>query len=81
MEEKITKSGNGLKPQLNRATQMSGDRDAMGYGAEPPEDVAPAHLAAILEGLAQARRLEFATDFEVEAASDSLPPWLGALRC
>jgi hypothetical protein len=32
---------------------------------EPPD---PAHLAAVLEGLAQAKRREFATDDEVEAA-------------
>jgi len=33
-----------------------------------PEDTDPAHLADVLEGLAQARRREFATDAEVEAA-------------
>jgi len=32
------------------------------------EPVDPAHLAAILEGLTQAKRREFATDDEVEAA-------------
>lgn len=32
------------------------------------ERVEPAHLAAVLEGLAQAKRREFATDDEVEAA-------------
>ena len=32
------------------------------------EPVDPAHLAAVLEGLAQAKRREFATDAEVEAA-------------
>lgn len=32
------------------------------------EPVDPAHLAAVLEGLAQAKRREFATDDEVEAA-------------
>jgi hypothetical protein len=31
------------------------------------EPVDPAHLAAVLEGLAQAKRREFATDDEVEA--------------
>jgi DNA-binding transcriptional regulator YdaS (Cro superfamily) len=35
---------------------------------ESPEDIDPAHLADVLEGLAQARRREFATDEEVEAA-------------
>ena len=33
-----------------------------------PEDVDPAHLPAVLEGLAQARRGEFASDSEIEAA-------------
>jgi hypothetical protein len=32
------------------------------------EPVDPSHLAAVLEGLAQAKRREFATDDEVEAA-------------
>jgi hypothetical protein len=36
--------------------------------AGEPEDIDPAHLPDILEGLAQARRREFATDTEVEAA-------------
>lgn len=35
---------------------------------EPPEPIDPAHLPAVLEGLAQAKRREFATDEEVEAA-------------
>jgi hypothetical protein len=34
----------------------------------PPEKIDPAHLPAVLEGLAQAKRREFATDDEVEAA-------------
>lgn len=33
-----------------------------------PEEIEPAHLAAVLEGLAQAKRREFATDAEVAAA-------------
>jgi len=33
-----------------------------------PEDINPAHLADVLESLAQARRREFATDAEVETA-------------
>jgi hypothetical protein len=32
-----------------------------------PGEVDPAHLPAVLEGLAQAKRREFATDAEVEA--------------
>jgi UDP:flavonoid glycosyltransferase YjiC (YdhE family) len=33
-----------------------------------PEDIDPAHLADVLESLAQAKRREFATDAEVEVA-------------
>jgi DNA-binding TFAR19-related protein (PDSD5 family) len=33
-----------------------------------PEEIDPADLPAVLEGLAQAKRREFATDAEVEAA-------------
>jgi hypothetical protein len=37
-------------------------------GDGEPEPIDPAHLPAVLEGLAQARRREFVTDAEVEAA-------------
>lgn len=40
---------------------LSGDEGA-------PEEIDPAHLPAVLEGLAQAKRREFATDAEIEAA-------------
>ena len=33
-----------------------------------PEEIDPAHLSAVLEGLAQAERRQFATDAEIEAA-------------
>jgi hypothetical protein len=33
-----------------------------------PQPIGPAHLPDVLEGLAQARRRQFATDAEVEAA-------------
>jgi hypothetical protein len=33
-----------------------------------PEDIAAAHSPAVLEGLAQAKRREFAADAEIEAA-------------
>ena len=36
--------------------------------AGEPEDVDPAHLEGVLESLAQAKRREFATDAEIEAA-------------
>ena len=35
---------------------------------DQPEEIDPAHLADVLEGLAQAKRREFATDAEIEAA-------------
>jgi hypothetical protein len=37
-------------------------------GDEEPEPTDPEHLSAVLEGLGQVRRGEFATDEEVEAA-------------
>jgi DNA-binding TFAR19-related protein (PDSD5 family) len=33
-----------------------------------PEEIDPAHLSDVLESLAQAKRREFATDAEIEAA-------------
>ena len=35
---------------------------------EQAEEIDPAHLSSVLEGLAQSRRREFASDAEVEAA-------------
>lgn len=37
-------------------------------GDGEPEEISATHLPAVLEGLAQAKRREFATDSEVEAA-------------
>jgi hypothetical protein len=37
-------------------------------GEEEPDAIDPVHLTAVLEGLAQAKRRQFATDDEVEAA-------------
>jgi hypothetical protein len=42
--------------------------------AGEPEGVPPEHLAAVLEGLAQAKRGEFASDAEVEAAFRGFDP-------
>jgi hypothetical protein len=39
-----------------------------------PEPIDPADLSAVLEGLAQAKRREFATDAEVEAAFRRFDP-------
>ncbi len=40
---------------------MAGDQDG-------PEEIDPTHLSEVLESLAQAKRREFATDAEIEAA-------------
>ncbi len=37
-------------------------------GEETPEPIDPSHLSDVLEGLAQAKRRQFASDAEVEAA-------------
>jgi len=37
-------------------------------GDSEPEDIDPAHLSAVLEGLTQADNRQFASDAEVEAA-------------
>jgi DNA-binding TFAR19-related protein (PDSD5 family) len=41
---------------------------ALAGNNDEPEPIDPANLPAVLEGLAQAKRREFATDEEVEAA-------------
>jgi hypothetical protein len=40
----------------------------LAVGNSEPEQIDPAHLWAVLQGLAQAKRHEFATDEEIEAA-------------
>ena len=39
-----------------------------------PEEIDPAHLPAVLEGLAQAKRREFASDTDIEAAFRRFDP-------
>jgi hypothetical protein len=39
-----------------------------------PEEIDPAHLPNVIESLAQAKRREFATDAEVEAAFRCFDP-------
>ena len=48
--------------EIARAMLVLADKDA------EPEEIDPAHLGDVLEGLAEARRREFATDAQVEAA-------------
>jgi hypothetical protein len=43
-------------------------------GKEEPEDVDPAHRLAVLEGLAQANRRDFASDADIEAAFRRFDP-------
>jgi predicted transcriptional regulator len=43
-------------------------------GEDQPETTDAAHLSAVLEGLAQAKRGEFASDAEVEAAFRRFDP-------
>lgn len=43
-------------------------------GGEQPEEIDPAHLPDILESLAQAKRREFASDIEIEAAFRRFDP-------
>jgi hypothetical protein len=43
-------------------------------GADEPEPISPAELPAVLEGLAQVKRGEYASDAEVEAALRRFDP-------
>jgi len=43
-------------------------------GEGEPENIDPAHLPDVLQGLAQARRHQFATDAEVAAAFQRFDP-------
>jgi hypothetical protein len=53
--------------QIAQAMLILADKDE-------PEDIAPSHLAAVLEGLAQAERGPLASDTEVEAAFRRFEP-------
>ena len=46
----------------------------LAHGDSEPEPVEPAHLSAILQGLAQAKRRDFATDAEIESAFRRFDP-------
>jgi hypothetical protein len=48
--------------EIARAMLMLAEQDG------EPEDIDPAHLSDVLESLAQARRREFASDADIEAA-------------
>jgi len=65
-----------LEQALETVRRLAADRQdeiaramlIMAGHQDEPEDVDPSHLSDVLESLAQARRREFATDAEVEAA-------------
>jgi hypothetical protein len=46
----------------------------LAQGDDEPEEIDPARLPAVLEGLAQAERGEFVTDAELEAAFRGFDP-------
>jgi hypothetical protein len=48
--------------------RRGGGSSSLAGDEQEPEAIDPAHLPAVLEGLAQANRCRFATDDEVEAA-------------
>lgn len=56
-----------LLPPENQDEIARAMLELAGEGSQP-EDIDPAHLADVLESLAQAKRRETATDAEVEAA-------------
>lgn len=53
---------------LPAASQDEIARAMLAMAGDEPEPIDPAHLADVLESLAQAKRREFATEAEVEAA-------------
>ena len=55
-----------MSGRINRRRKL-GLAGARGSNEGEPEEIDPAHLSAVLEGLAQAKRCQFATDAEVEA--------------
>jgi hypothetical protein len=58
----------GCEDEIARAIfNLTGDESE-------PEDIARAHLADVLESLAQAKRREFVADAEVEAAFQRFTP-------
>jgi hypothetical protein len=66
--EAVRKLSAQEQDEIARAMLLLAEQD------EDPEPVEPAHLSAVLEGLAQAKRREFASDEEVEAAFRRFDP-------
>ena len=59
--EAVRKLSSAEQDEIARAMLQFADNDG------EPEPIDPAHLPAVLNGLAQARRGEFASDKEIEA--------------
>jgi hypothetical protein len=60
--EAVTRLPADIQDEIARAMLQLAERDG------EPEDIEAAHLPAVLEGLAQAQRRQFASDREIEAA-------------
>ena len=60
--EEVRKLPNGSQDEIARAMLQLASQDGQ------PEAIDPRDLPAVLNGLAQAKRREFATDAEVDAA-------------
>jgi hypothetical protein len=60
--EAVTRLPPDIQDEIARAMLRLAERDG------EPEEIEAAHLPAVLEGLAQAQRREFASDAEIEAA-------------
>jgi hypothetical protein len=58
----VTRLSPEMQDEIARAMLRLAERDG------EPEEIAAAHLPAVLEGLAQAERREFASEAEIEAA-------------
>jgi hypothetical protein len=54
--------------RLRQRRRQGGGSSSLASDEQEPEAIDPAHLPAVLEGLAQANRRQFATDDEIEAA-------------
>jgi hypothetical protein len=54
--------------RLPPATQDEIARAMLQFAAGEPEEIDAAHLPAVLEGLGQAKRRQYASDAEIEAA-------------
>ena len=64
--EKAVKSVRALSPDAQ--DEIARAMLSLAQAEDEPEAIDPGHLTAVLEGLAQAKRREFASEADVEAA-------------